>query len=151
MPTEYPPVSFHFRVRFTGKSELAGEIQFQSVSGLNVELQTETIKEGGENRFEHVVPVRSKYSDLILKRGVVKDSKVIAWCRKAIESLAIEPITLKVDLLNEEHNELVSWTVYHAWPKKWSVSDLNAEQSAILIETLELNYNYFEVNHSPSG
>jgi phage tail-like protein len=148
MAVEYPPVSFHFRVRFTGKSELAGEIHFQSVSGLNVELQTETIKEGGENRFEHVLPTRSRYSDLVLKRGVIKDSALIAWCRNAIENLIVEPITMKVDLLNEEHNELISWTIYHAWPKKWSISDMNAEENAVLIETLELNYNFFEVDHS---
>lgn len=143
MPFEYPPVSFHFRVEFTGKSDLKDDIRFQSVTGLNVEMETESIKEGGENRFQHVVPVRSKYSDLILKRGVVKNSKLITWVRNAIENLEVEPITMQVKLLNEEHEELITWTIYHAWPKKWSVSDLDAEKSAVLIETLELNYNYF--------
>ena len=121
---------------------------FQSVSGLNVEMQTESIKEAGENRFEHVLPARARYPDLVLKRGVLKDSGVVQWCRKAIEYFLVEPINLQVQLLDENHKPLIEWHVIHAWPKKWSVSDLNAEQSSLLIETLELNYNFFSVNHS---
>jgi phage tail-like protein len=36
--------------------------------------------------------------------------------------------------------------VVHAWPKKWSLSDLDAEQSGIAIETLELHYRTFSIN-----
>jgi phage tail-like protein len=35
--------------------------------------------------------------------------------------------------------------VVHAIPKKWLVSDLNANESAIVIETLELTYRYFSI------
>ncbi|MEZ4858757.1 MAG: phage tail protein [Flavobacteriaceae bacterium] len=31
----------------------------------------------------------------------------------------------------------------HAYPVKWNVSDLNAEENKIAIETIELAYNYF--------
>lgn len=151
----YPPTSFHFSVEFLfpdGAKEpsLLGskDVLFQSVSGLNAEIQTENLLEGGENRFEHVLPVRSKYTDLVLKRGLLQDSGVIQWCRQAIESFQIVPININVNLLDEEHNPLIVWKITHAWPKKWSVTDLNAEQSALLIETLELNYCFFSVEHS---
>ena len=39
----------------------------------------------------------------------------------------------------------MTWQVKHAWPKKWSVADLNAESSAIMIETLEIGYQYFTI------
>jgi len=39
----------------------------------------------------------------------------------------------------------MSWKVINPWSKKWSRSEFNAEQSAIAIETLELNYSYFEL------
>lgn len=143
-----PPASFHFQVEFLDIQTVDNDILFQSVSGLTVSMETESIKEAGENRFEHVLPVRSKYTDLVLKRGVLKDSGVIAWCRDAVEAFVFKPTTVLVHLLNDEHQPLITWNVVHAWPKKWSVADLNAEQSAVLIETLELNYNFFTVNHS---
>jgi phage tail-like protein len=144
----YPPPGFHFKVEFIGVQSGEDDNLFQSVSGLNVSLQTETIKEGGENRFEHIIPSRSKYTDLVLKRGLLKDSGVIEWCRAAIENFEFKPITVIVHLLDENHGTLVKWELTHAWPKKWSVADMNAEQSAVLIETIELNYNFFRVNHS---
>lgn len=142
---EYPPVSFYFRVSFNGIGSGTIDTQFQSVAGLSVEMQTETVVEGGENRFEHILPLRSKYSDLTLKRGLFKDSDLIKWCFDTFESTIIAPVTLDISMLNEEGNPLCTWNVVHAWPKRWSVSDLNAESSAIAIETLELNYRYFRV------
>jgi len=38
----------------------------------------------------------------------------------------------------------MTWKVINAWPKKWSVSEFNAEQNSIAVESLELNYSYFE-------
>ncbi len=146
MADYYPPPAFHFRVEFQGVEQaVENDKLFQSVSGLTVTMQSETIKEGGENRFEHVVPVRAKYSDLVLKRGLLKDSGVIAWCRDAFENHKFKPINLQVELLNEEHKPLITWNVIHVWPKKWSLAELNAEQSVALIETLELGYAQFRI------
>jgi len=61
MAKQYPPVGFHFRVVFSGIGDSDVDSRFQSVSGLSMELETETVKEGGENRYEHVLPVRSKF------------------------------------------------------------------------------------------
>jgi len=144
--THYPPVGFHFRVVFTGIG--AGEIdsRFQSVSGLNMELETESKKEGGENRYEHVLPVRAKYPILVLKRGLIKDSELLkTWCSQTFISLLIQPVDLTVSLLNETHEPLMTWNVKHAWPRKWSLSELNAEQNSLAIETFELQYQYFTI------
>lgn len=145
MDTYYPPVAFFFNVKFTGISDQELDTQFQSVSGLSVDVQTETVKEGGENRFEHVIPVRTKYQNLVLKRGVVTDSKLIDWCLKTFQNLDIQPADLTISLLNEKGEPLMTWNVVHAWPKKWSVEDLNAMESKVLIESLELQYQYFSI------
>ncbi|MFD2163340.1 phage tail protein [Paradesertivirga mongoliensis] len=141
----YPPVGFHFKVEFVGIGN-DNDIRFQSVAGLTVEYDTESFKEGGENRFEHKLPLRTKYPDLSLKRGMLTDSKVIKWCLDALQNREFKPAQINVILLNEEHQPLKTWNVYNAWPKKWSVSDLNAQDNSIVIETLELSYNYFTVN-----
>lgn len=139
---DYQTVNFHFKVEFNlGKDY---DVRFQSVSGLDSTLETESIKEGGENRFEHVIPLRRKYGPLVLKRGLLKpsDSGLTEWIQKAFEHEKVEPIeSLTIKLLNEEHKPLMYWTVNNVWPRSWKIGELNAMQGEILIETLELNYN----------
>ncbi|MEM7510100.1 MAG: phage tail protein [Bacteroidota bacterium] len=143
MAISYPPVSFYFQVEFSEIGDQDADIRFQSVSGLSVDMQTDTIKEGGENRFEHILPVRSNYQNLTLKRGLIKDSKIITWCTDAFQNLIIRPVDMTVSLKNPSGNPLMTWNIKRAWPKKWGLSDLNAEQNGIAIETFELEYQYF--------
>ena len=140
MSNYYPPLAFHFIVEFT---QFKGEYEFQSVSGLSVDLETEEIAEGGENRFKHKLPVKTKFPNLVLKRGLLVDSELITWCRDALENFDITPTDLTVKLLNDEHEPVMTWSVVHAYPVKWSMGDFNAEESKIVIETIELAYSYF--------
>lgn len=142
MANYYPPLGYHFRVEF---NHIEGEFQFQSVSGLQVELETEQVPEGGENRFTHKLPVRTRFPNLVLKRGLLVNSELIKWCRDAVEDYNIRPVNLTVSLLNQEHEPLITWNVVHAWPVKWAMADFNAEESKIAIETIELVYNYFNI------
>ncbi len=142
MGNYYPPLGFHFRVEF---ANIKGEFEFQSVSGLNVELETEQIAEGGENRFKHRLPVRTKFTNIILKRGLKVNSDLIKWCRDAVLDFNIVPTDMTIILLNEEHEPLQTWNVVHAWPVKWEVTDLNAEESKITVESIELAYNFFNI------
>jgi phage tail-like protein len=157
IPAYRPLPGFHFRVTFETNDGKAFDTYFQSVSGLSVQMQTETWKEAGENRFEHTLPVRTKYSDLVLKRGIVLPTESVwtDWFKDTLSLLAepsnkekktkyIQPRNLSIELLNEKHEPLAQWIVVHAWPKNWKFNDLNAERGEILIESLELSYNYFE-------
>ncbi|SHL39575.1 conserved hypothetical phage tail region protein [Chitinophaga jiangningensis] len=135
-----PPVGFHFRVSF-GSSEV--ESAFQEVSGLNVEMETEPYKEGGENRFVYQMPIRARYEDLVLKRGLLNDSKLINWCQNAIEHFIFLPINITVSLLDRNHEPVYTWYVTNAFPKKWTVSSFNAAESSIVVESLTLGYQFF--------
>lgn len=144
MAAYYPPVGFHFAVRFSiSQNEM--DIHFQSVSGLSVEYETEAVIEGGENRFQHTLPVRTKYGDISLKRGLLTDSDVLKWCLNAFEKREFALSDVQILLLNEKHEPLKTWSVVQAWPKKWSVSDFNAEENSLVIETLDLSYRYFKL------
>ena len=141
----YPPVAFYFSVKFGDISDDELDTQFQSVSGLNVELQTDSVKEGGENRFEHILPVRTKYANLIMKRGLVKDTKVIKWILGTFQGMTVTPADLTISLLNEKQEPLMTWNVVQAWPKKWTVDDLSAMDNQLVIESIELQYQYFTI------
>ena len=70
----YPPVGFHFLVRFEGlllKYPGIPDIGFQSVSGINADITIEEYHEGGENRFKHKLPNPVTYPNLVLKRGML--------------------------------------------------------------------------------
>jgi phage tail-like protein len=153
----YPAVGFHFQVTFGTKNEDDGDGRFQSVAGLSVEVETESKKEGGENRFEHALPIRSRYPLLVLKRGLIQSKALRKWCLDSINAVStlasanpsqrlITPKDLTISLLGPENEILMTWKVVHAWPKKWSVTDFNAEQSSIVIESIELQYQYFTIN-----
>jgi phage tail-like protein len=144
MTDYYPPWGFYYRVDFSISKE-KNDARFQAVSGLSVEYDMEEYKEGGENRFTHKLPVRTKYADMVLKRGMVTGSEVIAWCLRAFRERLFSPADVNVILMNEKGEPLRTWKVVHAIPKKWQVSDLNANENAIVIETIELSYRYFTI------
>lgn len=148
MPGYYPPVGFHFKVEILGLPPNANDVRFTEVSGLSMELATEEVAEGGEHRFVQKYPVRTKYPELTLKRGLLVSSEAIAWIRRCIEDFQIEPKNIDVKLLNEEHQPLLTWHVIGAYPTKWSVSDLSATNNAVVTETLQLYYQYFTTDRS---
>ena len=148
MPNYYPPVGFHFKVEVLGLPANDDDVRFTEVSGLSVEMGTEDAPEGGENRFVQKYPTRAKYPDLVLKRGLLKSSAVWEWIRQSVAELDITPKNVDVKLLNERHQPLMTWHLVGAFPTKWSVSDLNASNNAVVIESLQMYYRYFTVDKS---
>ena len=146
MANYYPPTGFHFKVEVLGLSANAHDVRFTEVGGLSVELGTEEIAEGGENRFIQKFPTRTKYPELILKRGLLVNSEIVTWIRQCIEDFNIQPKSIDVKLLNEKHEPLMTWHVVNAYPTKWAVSDLNATNNAVVIESLQFFYQYFTVD-----
>lgn len=143
MAVYYPPVGFHFKVEFLGISSGDIDTRFQEVSGLSAEVTTEELAVGGENRFTYRLPNRARYNNLILKRGMVQDSNLIGWFSDAIEDFVFKPVDVNVYLLNENHEISATWVLLQAYPVKWSVSDFKAQESSLVIETIELAYQYF--------
>ena len=143
MAVYFPPVGFHFKVEFLGISSGDIDTRFQEVSGLSAEVTTEELAVGGENRFTYRLPNRARYNNLILKRGMVQDSNLIGWFSDAIEDFVFKPVDVNVYLLNENHEISATWVLLQAYPVKWSVSDFKAQESSLVIETIELAYQYF--------
>jgi len=155
MDNVYPPVGFYFRLSF-GEGSSKVDASFKEVSGLSMEMNTEEITEGGNNAFKHRVPTSVKFSNLVLKRGMVpKDSPIVTWCMETLGGgldALIKTKNITVSLLDENGDPLKSWGFANAWPVKWSASDFNSMNNEVVIETLEFSYSYFEeVTVTPSG
>ena len=143
MMANYPYAGFHFLVSFESLSPADTDHRFQEVSGLDVEVEMESFTEGGQNRFIWQLPKRSRYSDIVLKRGLFTGSELLAWCKDAVEHFIFSPINLTISLLNEKHEPVQSWYVTNAIPKKWSVSGFNAQENSIVVESIKLSCQYF--------
>lgn len=146
----YPPVGFHFKVTFELTSAPEADSSFQEVSGLEASMEMESIKEGGENRFVHRLPLLPTYGNLILKRGMLVDSALIKWFEDAILNYEFHPIPVSVTLLNQENKPQAAWIFHNAVPVKWSTSNLNAEESSLVVETIELSYTFMRRMPLPS-
>lgn len=140
--SEYPPVGFHFSVSF---EPFPDDFRFQEISGLDVEMEMETFTEGGQNRFSWQLPKRTRYSDITLKRGLLIGSEIISWCKDATENFIFQPVNINIQLLNEKHESIQIWYVVNAIPKKWSVSNFNAQENSIVIESITLSYQFFNI------
>jgi len=55
-----------------------------------------------------------------------------------------KPADISITLLDEADQPLAIWNVVQAYPLKWAMSDLKSSENALVIETIELAYQYFE-------
>jgi phage tail-like protein len=131
------------------------DASFQEVRGIETTMGVEEVAEGGENRFVHQLPKATKYSDLVLKRGVVTGNSTLAeWVGQSVGSRLSLPVLtqdLMVTLLSSDGNPSIVWLFVNAYPLRWEVSTMDAMQSEILTETLTFSYNYFERINLGSG
>jgi phage tail-like protein len=145
----YPPTSFSFIVN--GISTTEGiDSRFQSISGLSTEIQLKNMPKEAKTDLLHQLPLRPKYPNLVLKRGLIVSSGLISWCRNAMENFEFEPRDLIITLSGglQSTAPLMVWNVVGAYPVKWNVSEFNAEESKLAIETIELKYRYFKIPSS---
>jgi len=138
----YPLPAFFFEVIIGS----GGDTSFQEVTGIRNELETESVVEGGENRFVHQLPKAVKHPNLVLKRGIAKsDSSLVQWCKSVLEqdfTKAIETKELEVRLLNEEKEAVRSWSFVNAYPVNWEVESFNSTKNEVAIEKIELAYSH---------
>jgi phage tail-like protein len=139
---DYPLPSFYFRVEFDTKFGGA-DTSFQDVSGIETEMETESIVEGG-SQYVRLLPKSIKHKNLVLKRGIAGlSSPLVRWCTMALERNFVEPIVpsrVNVYLLNGEGNKVCGWAFSNAYPVKWSVGAFNSTKNEVAIETIELCY-----------
>lgn len=144
MALDYP-VGFYFQLSFQGN-----DAAFQEVSGISKELTVEEVVSGGENRFKYRLPTVSTSQNLVLKRALVPaGSQLLNWCSSTIDqglATTIQPHDVRLSLLDATGQVCVMWTFHNAYPVKYGVSELKSQESAVVIESIELAYTYFDIS-----
>ena len=136
-PTNPLLLNYHFDVHFH-RRDLSKDHRFQSVQGLHAQILPEDLAGKKNATFDNVK----------LTRAYEPDSKLVAWCMDAINNKVFKQSNVTIKLLNSKHEMQCGWKLEKAIPVGWGVEELDAENCKVLIETIELKYEYFEVINS---
>lgn len=112
---------------------------FTRVKGLSREVKYESYREGGVTEYEHKLMTQVSFPVLVLERGLALDD-LWKWAQAAADG-NVERKTIRIRLQNEANEPGWAWQIEHAFPVKWTGSDLDAQTSSVVMETLELAHH----------
>lgn len=134
-----PFVNFNFLVEIDGITRAA----FQEASGFDSTIDVIEHREGGENTTLRKFPGITKYSNIVLKRGITDDRELYDWHRQVVQG-DVDRRNGSIVLLDRRGDEVTRWNFVRAWPTKWDGPDFNAEGTDVAIESLELVHEGIE-------
>jgi phage tail-like protein len=109
---------------------------FMRMKGLSREVKYGSYREGGVNEYEHKLLTHVSYPVVVLERGLAIDD-LWKWALAASDG-DVQRKTIRIRLQDEANEKQWAWQIEHAVPVRWAVSDLDAQTSAVVMETLEL-------------
>jgi phage tail-like protein len=121
------------------------DIRFQKVSGLKGTIKTTEVNEGGQNLYTHKLPERVGYENLRLERGMVVGSLLNLEFNAALSLFKFAPSNVIVTIFSPNSVPLGAWMFIKAYPVSWATSDLDASQSSVVIDTMELAYTRMQI------
>jgi phage tail-like protein len=119
---------------------------FKEISGIGVELETMDYPEGGNNEFVHRLPVRLKFQNVVLKRGVTHQRALLDWFNDTrAQGVQSKWGNVSITLMNASAQTVQTWSFAQAYPVKWTGPTLNAGSNSIATETLEIAHAGMQV------
>ena len=129
-----PYRSFNYRLEIDNE-EIGG---FSEVGGLTAEGDPVEYREGNEaeNHVRKLTGLR-KYANLTLKRGYVKDNTLWEWFVNIANGVD-DRRAVDITLMDEAHNDVMTWSAEGAWINKIEGPGFNATGNEVAIESVEL-------------
>lgn len=112
---------------------------FSRIKGLSRDVNYESFREGGVNEYEHKLVTQVSFPVIVLERGLIMHD-LWKWAQSTADG-NVKRRNLRVLLLNEEALPGWAWLIENAIPVKWSVTDLDANSSQVVMESLELAHH----------
>ncbi len=152
MPIIGTPRSFFRKFAFVVEIEGLGRVGFAKASELSVEVAKVEHWEGGQ-LIPTKAPGRLTFSDLTLERGATTDRALYDWLTEVVQLAAgiglSDPIykrSLDLVQLDRDGMTIRRWSIYNAWPTKFVAGDWDNAADEVLIESVTLTYDYFELS-----
>ncbi|MEK6479810.1 phage tail protein [Catalinimonas sp. 4WD22] len=133
----WPMPKFSFMVKFGAHFSAS----FQEVSGLDDELPPTENQQDEEIMFTAgSMPDSSRLGKVILKNGeFVHKDHFYEWYQE-MKTNILRPVNVTIQLMDENNNPTLTWTLTNAWLSRITGTDLEAESSVSAIESLELRH-----------
>ena len=112
---------------------------FSECSGLEMSLQVEEYKEGGRNSELLKFPTRVSWSNITLKKGLGANTALWDWHYGFVEGRGRRRDGVII-LLNDLRVPNNIWYFRRGLPVKYSGPQLNAAQSNVAIESIEIGH-----------
>lgn len=110
---------------------------FSECNGLELGIDIEEYKEGGNNGTVLRFPTRAKWTNLKLKRGIALSDDLWLWHYGFVEGIVARRDGV-VTLQDEQQNPVKMWSFTRGLPVKWTGPSLNAAQSQVAFEEIEI-------------
>lgn len=110
---------------------------YYSVEGMGTITEVVDYREGSEATKVRKLPGLRKYSNITLKRGFTDNRDLWDWRKKVINGVT-ERRAGSIIILDESRQEVSRINFQEAWPCRWSISGLSAEENDPLIEEIEI-------------
>lgn len=111
---------------------------FSDVTGLQIETEVLTYREGGLNDYAHKLRGPTNYpSNLMLKRGLVDLDTMWRWHQEVLQG-TVTRRNGTIYLLDSRGLPGMWWNICEAYPIKWSGPDFQAGANAVAVESVEL-------------
>ena len=147
-----PLTTFCFRVVLDKAPGLdQAQAFFKSVTGLQSEAEVVDYGEGGLNGTTHRLVGRSKWPNLVLKRGFCKGTSgqaLMKWRFSWLNDAAgveLKRISGSIQQLDSQLKLVCEWKFSRAWPCKWVGPEYDASKQELAIETLEIAHAGLEI------
>lgn len=113
---------------------------FSECSGLEASIDVLEYREGGENRFVRKFPGRASFANITLKHGVIYlYDDLWTWHNGFVKGEGKRKDGLIV-LMDDARQPAKVWKFVKGVPLKWTGPTLNAAQSSVAIEALEISH-----------
>ena len=140
----------HVGLRFWVQIDGIEVARFCECSAITVETETYDYPEGGLNTMIHRLPVRTKYGNITLKRGLDPGHDLFRWFMQTLDgNTQRKNVTISV-YGPKGSSPVEEWHLRGAYPVKWTGPDLRTETGAIAVESLEFAYDSM-VNNNLGG
>lgn len=133
----YPFRKYNYAVVIDGIKQ-AG---FSEVSAADVTVESIDYREGNFKRMSSdKISGLAKYGNVTLKWGTTDNLEFYNWLVKTSSGDTVRKnVTIQLmDGTNEK--TLAQWELSNAWPSKYTMPDFKATESAIAVESIELNH-----------
>lgn len=147
-----PYAGHNFEILVTGISDDGTAVKgsFAEVSGLEVTIDPIEYRTGAEGTTVRKIQGLKKFSNIVLKRGIIGDLAFWNWMVRGMNGLVFRTEG-SVLLLDENKVEVMRWNFRRGWPTKWTGPALNAKNNEIAIETLEICHEGLSIDGEEGG